>query len=112
MSERNSSLRIFHNCKLYNGTETEVGKIGVAVNEEFQKLQDDPLFLIRKEELSRKNEMLSNPIKVRMMLEELESKHRSKKEKKSKSEKVKKSKKDKKSKENSKSSKISKDSKT
>ena len=45
------------------------------------------MFLIRKEELARKNEMLSDPLKIRMMIEQLESKHRSKKEKKSKKDK-------------------------
>ena len=70
------------------------------------------MFLIRKEELARKNEMLSDPLKVRMMLEQPESTHRAKKEKKGKSSKEGKSKKDKNSKKSSKTSKISKESKT
>ena len=34
-------FRIFTNCKLYNGTESEVGKIGIAVHDEFKKLVDN-----------------------------------------------------------------------
>ena len=35
---------IFYNCRLYNGTESQVGQIGVAVNEEYQRLTEQLYF--------------------------------------------------------------------
>ena len=29
---------MFENCKLYNGTDSEVGKVGVAISQEFKQL--------------------------------------------------------------------------
>lgn len=31
---------VFYNCKLYNGTETDIGKIGVAVQQEYHRLTE------------------------------------------------------------------------
>lgn len=70
-------------------------------NEDFIKIQEDPLFQIRKEEMARKQQILNNPVKMKAILEELELKEeirrkRKKKRKKDKKEKKKKKKKDKK----------------
>ena len=35
---------IFYNCRLYNGTESQVGQIGVAVSEEYQRLTEQLYF--------------------------------------------------------------------
>ena len=35
---------VFYNCRLYNGTESQVGQIGVAVNEEYQRLTEQLYF--------------------------------------------------------------------
>jgi len=35
---------VFYNCKLYNGEQTDVGKMGKAVHDEFDRLKDQ-LFL-------------------------------------------------------------------
>jgi hypothetical protein len=32
----NKKGRVFENCKLYNGTDSEVGKFGVAIGVEFK----------------------------------------------------------------------------
>lgn len=57
-------------------------------NEDFIKIQEDPLFQIRKEELARKQQILNNPVKMKAILKELELKEeRHKKRKKRKKEK-------------------------
>ena len=35
---------VFYNCKLYNGTTTEIGQIGVSVQQEYQKLAEQLYF--------------------------------------------------------------------
>ena len=35
---------VFYNRRLYNGTESQVGQIGVAVNEEYQRLTEQLYF--------------------------------------------------------------------
>ena len=64
-------------------------------NEAFTKLHEDPLFLIRQEELKRKKEIIENPIKMKNIYKEVEelTKHDKKKDKKEKKHKHKKEKK-------------------
>ena len=35
---------VFHNCRLYNGVESEVGQIGVTVHQEYQRLTEQLYF--------------------------------------------------------------------
>ena len=35
---------VFYNCKLYNGTQSEIGQIGVAVEQEYLKICDQLYF--------------------------------------------------------------------
>ena len=35
---------VFHNCRLYNGVESEVGLIGVQVHQEYQRLTEQLYF--------------------------------------------------------------------
>jgi len=35
---------VFYNCKLYNGTASEIGQIGVSVQQEYQKLAEQLYF--------------------------------------------------------------------
>ena len=35
---------VFYNCKLYNGTETDVGQIGVAVQQEYYTIAEQLYF--------------------------------------------------------------------
>ena len=80
------------------------------INEDFARLQEDPLFQIRKEELKRKNQILNNPVRLKLMMEELEKREKEfRKKKKKKKDKKKKSKKDNKKKKKAKKGKKTKE---
>jgi hypothetical protein len=32
------NFRVFENCRMYNGTDSEVGRVGVAISLEFKQL--------------------------------------------------------------------------
>lgn len=54
------------------------------VNEDFVKLQEDPLFHMKKEREKRRQEILSNPMQMQTIVEEIEALNRRKKDKKDK----------------------------
>jgi len=58
-------------------------------NEAFVKLHEDPLFMIKQEEMKRRSEIINNPLKMREIYKEIEGKSEKKKSKKSKKEKKK-----------------------
>ena len=58
-----------------------------AQNEAFVKLHEDPLFMIKQEEMKRRSEIINNPLKMREIYKEIEGKSDKKKSKKSKKEK-------------------------
>lgn len=99
IGEEDKNVASLKNRKMrFNDTIDDTNDNKNDANEDFIRIQEDPLFQIRREEMMRKQQILNNPVKMKAILQELEAKEKIHKERKKKRKEKKEKKKKKKSK--------------